>query len=265
MSYEILYKARFIKLSDGRILPLIEAGSNNCYEVNWKGGNARRSRSWCFLSNIRIATPSEILGNIERIRQEQIDQNNSPENQLYASPEHPQHYRFHQYKDESFGYYTGLTLYGKRSTTYSQFYNFFKNGIKNAKTLEEWGELRVTFSLRQSYGITEAPPELGQVSTESQLLLSEDNRYMLDSYGEPKSKFANGWKREYQEQDHYFKVKTPYGYLMRNTARGYKYGIYGTPYKTMTQAMNASRGREGFIVERIDSPMRFSKKVPLND
>jgi len=48
MSYEIVYRKIVVPLKDGRVLPIVEIGSSNCYDVwyNWK---ERRERSrWLF-------------------------------------------------------------------------------------------------------------------------------------------------------------------------------------------------------------------------
>ena len=51
MSYSILYRSMFIKMSDGRFIPMMEMGDNNVWECNYGHGRNRRVRSW---SNIRL-------------------------------------------------------------------------------------------------------------------------------------------------------------------------------------------------------------------
>ena len=51
MSYSILYRSMFIKMSDGRFIPMMEMGDNNVWECNYGRGRNRRARSW---SNIRL-------------------------------------------------------------------------------------------------------------------------------------------------------------------------------------------------------------------
>ena len=50
MSYSILYRSMFVKLSDGRYIPMMEMGDSNVYDASYRG-KARRSRSW---SNINL-------------------------------------------------------------------------------------------------------------------------------------------------------------------------------------------------------------------
>ena len=51
MSYSILYRSMFVKMSDGRFIPMMEMGHNNVWECNYGRGRNRRARSW---SNIRL-------------------------------------------------------------------------------------------------------------------------------------------------------------------------------------------------------------------
>ena len=51
MSYSILYRSMFVKLSDGRFIPMMEMGDNNVWDCNYGRGRGRRSRSW---SNINL-------------------------------------------------------------------------------------------------------------------------------------------------------------------------------------------------------------------
>lgn len=53
MNYAIFYKSMTIKLSNGKVIPMIELGDNNCYEWNSK----KRARSWygMFDKQMRVA------------------------------------------------------------------------------------------------------------------------------------------------------------------------------------------------------------------
>lgn len=109
MSYEIVYSRQFLKI-DEKIIPLVLYGSNNCYEVTWKG-KERRERSWntmYFGANTWIAQTEDKI--MERINS-------------YCNREYQEHFvRNGKWVDDK-----GLI-------------RFFQNGIKNAKTIEELQE-----------------------------------------------------------------------------------------------------------------------------
>jgi len=47
LSYEIIYGKQFVKLRrTGEIIPMLLAGSNNCYDVKPNGKTGRRARDW---------------------------------------------------------------------------------------------------------------------------------------------------------------------------------------------------------------------------
>ena len=62
MSVSILFRPLFIKLSDNKFIPIIEAGSNNCFMEN-KKGNMVYSRSFGSenFKKGKILTESEII------------------------------------------------------------------------------------------------------------------------------------------------------------------------------------------------------------
>lgn len=109
MSYEIVYNRHFLKI-DGKIIPLTLHGSNNCYMVAYNG-REKRERYWSALylgENTMIAqTENDIM---ERINS-------------YCGGDYQEHFKRNgKWIDDK-----GLI-------------NFFKNGIKNAKTIEELKE-----------------------------------------------------------------------------------------------------------------------------
>lgn len=107
MSYEILYNKQFLKTQEGKYIPIILSGSNNCYQVQWNG-KERRSRKWSICNmphwcNYKIDfTEEELL----KEQEQWLDR-------------------------EQFYVVNGKYVNGK------QWYNLVKNAIKNAKTIEE--------------------------------------------------------------------------------------------------------------------------------
>lgn len=116
MSYEILYRRMFVKMSDGTIIPLHESGSNNCYEVGPTGAS-RRERNWnigfgAFMDKLSW-TPEEIVNIIRQI-----------------------------------GTDGGcVTIAGKRHTTDEQLVRWFENGIKRAVTFDFLKEHRIKLTM----------------------------------------------------------------------------------------------------------------------
>lgn len=111
MGYTIVYGKQFIKTNDGRIIPLILAGSNNCYTQNFRG-RERRERSWSSIvggSNNNICfNEVEIYENINS----------------WLGGTYQEHFKMH-----------GIWVDD------AKLLKFIQNGIKNAKTIEELSEL----------------------------------------------------------------------------------------------------------------------------
>lgn len=108
MSHEIIYTRQFVKLPDGRIIPMILHGSSNCYDS--MSARGRRARHWdvCNMPdgyNHKIAfTPEELVEGHKQCL-----------------------------SDKAMFVIHGKWYDGKKWLT------FIKNGIKGAKTLEELG------------------------------------------------------------------------------------------------------------------------------
>lgn len=102
MSYEIVYSKQFIKV-EGGIIPLVLAGSNNCWDAN-----NRRERSWGVFFNgfaKRIMTTDEITQYIEKLA------TTSDTQEFFVK--------------------------GGKWITADRLKAFYKSGIKNAKTIEQ--------------------------------------------------------------------------------------------------------------------------------
>lgn len=245
MSYDILYRARFIKTSKG-LIPLIEIGSNNVWVSNKK-----RARDWWNWQGKGEVTAEEILADVEKIRTDTIESNKDRED---------------KYKDESFGWFTSIRLYGKYDTTYQDFRSFFTRAIKNAKTVEEWKEAGVTFSHRLSFGAkdrTKSPYHA--VNSETDLVLNDED-IVLTSYGEPRKNFR-GYKFE-QKQDFSFVIQINGHYYYKALRYGYSHTPYseaGKRFQTYKKAeaalarINKRITVIGATIEKIDRP--FTAKV----
>ena len=110
MSYEIMYAREFIKTGDGRIVPLVLSGSNNCWDTTYRG-HWRRERSWFAIYSKSGENPAI-----------------SPEALLTKIKEFIP---------------SGCNQHFVRNSKWVDddgFLRFFENGVKKAKTLEELNE-----------------------------------------------------------------------------------------------------------------------------
>ena len=138
MSYTILYRSMFVKMSDGKYIPMYEVGDNNVWECD----NKRRARSWYqadFIAKGRMClTADEIMAGVE-------DYINSVKQSCMENPK-PNYdggdgntYYTEKEIESRFGYFDGISIYGKSThvTTANQIRNFFKKGIERAVPFDE--------------------------------------------------------------------------------------------------------------------------------
>lgn len=209
MSHEIVYNKQFLKI-DGKIIPLVLHGSNNCYEP-LSNGRQRRERNWNPIyigSNTPIAvTESDLMNKIESCcdggeYQEYFMQNG-------------------KWVDDK-----GLI-------------RFYQNGIKNAKTIEKLKEdyffygMHGLFSVWKGYDNTiENRMEINSSDDLREFLEAAQNR--LDNRTEKESiyiclnyyneKFESRVKPERKEKERltdYFAIKVGNrdSYLVKQTSR----------------------------------------------
>lgn len=146
MSYSILYRSMFVKLSDGRFIPLYESGDNNVYDVMWNGHH-RRSRDWHQWAVNKMAdypayTRDEIMASVERmIDGEKKHRVGYP----YADYEQKQGVYTAEEIEKNWGYYAGISVEGKTcSTTSAQMIrNFFRKGFEQAVSFVDDEDLKL--------------------------------------------------------------------------------------------------------------------------
>jgi hypothetical protein len=149
MGYTIVYDRQFIKLEDGRIIPMILCGSNNCWERQWSG-KERRERYWTpyWEQTVPAYTPDELMTRVTS---------------CCSSGEYQEHFmRSGKWVDDA------------------AYIRFFRNGIKEAKTLRELADERIyTGSIRAYLSIwTKIPDKEGwdqnHTTENSQYLRSDE-------------------------------------------------------------------------------------------
>jgi hypothetical protein len=135
MSYAILYKAQFIKIDESQVLPLLQDGSNNCYETDMRGRSTRRARDWgnTFTHNNTgfITTNTDIINSINTLRNSFVER-------------YPD-----EYSDNRFGYYAGVAISpnSTRKTTFGKYLSFYNKALKNALTIEQLRGKNITVTL----------------------------------------------------------------------------------------------------------------------
>lgn len=133
MSYSILYRSMFVKMSDGKYIPMIESGDNNVWECD----NRRRARSWYqadFIAKGRVClTAEEIMAGVEDFINSVKQSNMARPKPEYDGGDGTTYYTEKEIESR-FGYFDGISIYGKYGnlTTAQQIRNFFKKGIERA-------------------------------------------------------------------------------------------------------------------------------------
>lgn len=238
MSYEVFYGKQFIKLSENEFVPMVIAGSNNCYEhVN---GRERRERSWwnftSFLKGSQFGSLEEMLKNVEEHRE---SLKNSSED----------------YDDKSFGYFASCSMVGKHTsgTTYGMFKGIFIDGCKKAKTVEELNEEGFSVCVKTGYDYkNELDYKRIQVSNSEELKsaiieleeFTKSTSVSVDiSFSKSVDSFFNSRKRENKlkrqnsqtvkekkEVSEYFVFSYSNGYFAKGTKNGFKYNYTSDGY-----------------------------------
>jgi len=294
MSYTILYDKQFVRLSNGQIIPMVLAGSNNCYEITRNG--QRRERNWTiwYVSPNFSINPDDLL---QKVQSEISNVINKYKNE-WAENGEPN-------PSEHFGYYIGVSFYGKHPYDLSakQYFNFFRNGINKALTIDELDKINVHLEI-YPYVRYVHDEKLGnqirEVLLPSEVIYSEDKYWkVIDKWNEWFKQFPEYekyvtlnitymgyWenilnrikhfrrtiqsKREKQkvEQTYYYVLESSTGYLVRYIRNGYKYTMRPSLAKAFRTEQEANRylkqikqknyfKADSWQVKRIDSQKVF--------
>ena len=135
MSYSILYRSMFVKMSNGKYIPMMEMGDNNVWDCSYGRGCAKRSRSWC---NINIVS-GKIFYSHEDLIKGLNDWKNECEQKRIRDLQSDTEWRINSAKNGSFGYYEGISVYGKNTdnTTFNSIKNIVLSGVKMAVSFED--------------------------------------------------------------------------------------------------------------------------------
>jgi hypothetical protein len=287
MSYDIIYNRQFIKVDEQHVIPFLEMGSNNCYEAT--GTGRKRARDWGnsfgFTNGKMIVKGEDLLKEIDKLEEE------TKERCIQNTQQYGEGW---EYNPKRFGYHTGISFYGKHtsSTSFNSFKSYYKNGINEAMTIEELleNDIRITIHVYRwldehitSKGL-EIKPDVTFTSTQ----------HMIDTIKEYEEYYGNkttlylrcngGWliermkkritqskrtqrkEKERVEVNEYFVLKnSDSNYFVRNTSRGYKYSWYLTSStkKFMTERQAESfkkkmKNGDLFVIEKREGSCVFS-------
>lgn len=138
-----MYRSMFVRMSDGKYVPLVEMGDNNV----WEWGNRRRARSWHQLvigkQYKRLAfSREEIMQHVESM----IDSEKERVGKPYADYEHKEGVYTEKEIEQRWGYYSGVAISGNghcNNTSAQQFRNFILKGFDQAVSFETDRELEL--------------------------------------------------------------------------------------------------------------------------
>jgi len=284
LSYDIIYGKQFVRLRrTSEVIPMLLAGSNNCYEIGLGGRNGRRVRSW---DNLRYYNrkgkiserPEIILKNLDAelnriIRRHRGDGETKPAD-----------IRNH------FGYYASMVVGSGHcaGTSWNQYRGQFANGIRGALTIEELDTLGVNLYIQAFSGDSpNGEPRTTCLKTEQEYFIemkkwrewhASSNKMfylsfspsstdrVLERLRAPKRKAPK--EKTQVEQDHYFNLNDGCSALIKYTSRGYRYSYSKTGGKRFRTKDDAEKYRKQLVdkrrhkadiwrVERIDSPCSF--------
>lgn len=249
MSYSIIYDKQFIKLPNGKFVPMILAGDNNVYEVT-SGRKGRRARDWnnysYALKGKKYGSLEEMLANSEEQRKSSYEREVS-----YRKANDEEPITEKDYNDR-FGWFTALAMGSKHTsaTTYSMYVSLFKTGVKKALTIEQLKEVGISCNVHTSYfGLDEMRAEgvepftlYAQTSQElldiidakeAELSGKKTNFYISISANERsmkmlRTKYFPTTKKTAKviDPNDYYVLQNESGYFVKNTKFGYQYQYY---------------------------------------
>ena len=286
MSYDIIYGKQFVKLRrTGEVIPILLAGSNNCYEIGTHGRNGRRTRSWdsmrYYNRKCKISEkPAVILKNLDAelnriIRRHRGDKEAKPADIR-----------------NRFGYYASIVVGSGHcgGTSWSKYRSQFVNGINGALTIEELHNLGVNLYIYTSCYGDDCPG--GEPAT---VLLGTERQYFEELKKWREWQGNNGRlfylsfrphdtdtvlrrlrqtrRREPKpktqvQQDHCFVLSGDNGNLVKYTSRGFRYSFSNTGGKKFRTEDEAEKYRKRLItlgryradtwkVKRVNMPYTF--------
>lgn len=256
MSYEIIYDKQFIDLQDGRYVPLILCGSNNCYETTFNG-RERRERGWhnfnYILKGKLAGTPEEMEKNAIAEKERRKQENDSRERSDWWEP----------FNEKQWGYWASLQIGSStRGTTFGMYIGLFRTGCKKALTVEQLREYGVSIEIyHYPYSTEEFMKKHGHKPWSDTAKSTEYLKVLLVKYQEHdaqayislhgldqeklrwirKKLFPRNKKEREQVPEYFCLHATGNGYISKLTARGYYYSSFKSSARKFNNRNAAER------------------------
>jgi hypothetical protein len=267
LSYEIFYNKQFVQLrKTGEVIPMLLAGSNNCYEIGLGGRNGRRSRSWesdrFYNRKGKISEkPEVILDKLDAELRKMIREHRNRGDSEATPKDIKQH----------FGYYASLVVGSGHcaGTSWDKYRGVYANGIKSAMTVEQLDKLGVNLVFHAGYMSENGYPASVPLKTEREYFAElkkwrewqanggrhfyltfspSDDARVVELIRRSKRKAPR--ERQEVEQDHYFVLRNSNGNLLRYTSRGYRYSYSQTGGKHFRTKQEAEKRRKQLVDEK---------------
>ena len=150
-----MYRSMFVKMSDGKYIPLVEMGSNNVWECDLR----RRARSWQQLVigkqyKTLAFSREEIMQYVESM----IDVEKERVGKPYESYRHKEGVYTEQEIEQEWGYFSAIAISGNghcNYTTAQMWRNFMLKGFDQAVSFETDRELVLDLHYSTEYPHTE--------------------------------------------------------------------------------------------------------------
>ena len=264
MSYDIFYNKQFVNIrKTGEVIPMLLAGSNNCYEIGVGRRNGRRSRSWesdrYYNRKGKISDkPEFILKQLDAELRKMIRKHRERED----SEATPKDIR------ERFGYYAAIVVGSGNcgGTSWDKYRGVYANGIKNALTVEQLDKLGVNLVFHAGYNSENGYPASIPITKEREYFTElkkwrewkgqnghsfylsfspSDTDRVVERIRASKRKEPR--EKTTIEQDHYFVLRNSNGNLTKYTGRGYRYSYSQTGGKQFRTEQDAEKRRKQLV------------------
>ena len=204
MSYDILYEKLFIKIGEDQFIPMVLAGSNNCY---CNSQDRKRCRDWymasCMLrKGLPYVSQEEMQAALDTI--EEGD---------------------------------GIAVHGKKyGGTLRDIHNFYQYGLKCALTIEQLKENGININAKCKLGeddfdlieLLSTEHAQGVIRANKNCEIELNHRLSEEDVVYLRRKKFPKKKREFKlaKVDHFYAIVGTFGYFIKNMGGGYKYGPY---------------------------------------
>lgn len=253
MSYSILYRSMFVKLSDGRFIPMMEMGDNNVWDCNYGRGRDRRSRDW---SNINLNhgqkffTEDEIKDNLK-------EWNNAFEAHIAKDMESGDEWERKMAQTKDFGYYEAIRVYGKHTTMFKDVKNIILSGVKNCISIEDAIKkcgLKITYWKKEEGDTALTCQKYERFSTEEEML-----NIINEKFGGDGSKFYFIYNDNYETNKCYDMFKAVKGFARGGKNKGKSF-IVTCAKRDNDNKYYLNLGVNGFsLTENVTEATRFEK------